>query len=72
MQVPPKENLEGIRQSLEKGKNENVTIKVFEGLNHLFQKSATGATSEYATLEETFNEEVMKFVADWMINFDKK
>ena len=68
LQVTSKENLEGIRQCLKKANNKNVTIKEFKGLNHLFQKTETGAPSEYATLEETFNEEMMKFVADWMNN----
>ena len=66
LQVTAKENLEGIRQSLKKSNNTNVTIKEFKGLNHLFQKTTTGAPSEYATLEETFNEEVMIFVSDWI------
>ena len=67
LQVTSKENLEGIKNSLAKAGNKNVTIKEFEGLNHLFQKTETGAPSEYAKLEETFNEEAMKFVSDWIL-----
>ena len=48
--------------------NKNVTIQEFKGLNHLFQKTETGAISEYATLEETFNEDVMIFLINWMNN----
>ena len=68
LQVTSKENLEGIRQSLKKANNKNTTIKEFKSLNHLFQKTKTGAPSEYATLEETFNEEVMSFVSEWINN----
>jgi pimeloyl-ACP methyl ester carboxylesterase len=67
LQVTSKENLEGIRNSLAKAGNKNVTIKEFKGLNHLFQKAETGAPSEYTKIEETFNEEAMKFVSDWIL-----
>jgi len=67
MQVTPKENLEGIKSSLANAGNKNVTIKEFKSLNHLFQKSETGAPSEYPKLEETFNEEAMKLVSDWIL-----
>ncbi len=67
LQVTSKENLEGIKNSLAKARNKNVTIKEFKGLNHLFQKAETGAPSEYAKIEETFNEEAMKFVSDWIL-----
>ena len=67
LQVTAKENLEGIRMSLEKAGNKNVVIKEFKGLNHLFQKTETGAPSEYATLEETFNKEMMQFVSEWIL-----
>lgn len=67
LQVTSKENLEGIKNSLAKAGNKNVMIKEFKGLNHLFQKAETGAPSEYAKLEETFNEEAMKFVSDWIL-----
>ncbi|MFK8006819.1 MAG: alpha/beta hydrolase family protein [Saprospiraceae bacterium] len=67
LQVTSKENLEGIKSSLKKAGNKNVTIKEFKGLNHLFQETKTGAPSEYAKLEETFNEEAMKYVSDWIL-----
>ena len=66
LQVTPKENLAGIEEALKKAGNQHVTIKEFKQLNHLFQMSQTGAASEYATLEETFNEEAMAFVVNWL------
>ena len=67
LQVTSKENLEGIKNSLAKAGNKNVTIKEFKGLNHLFQKTETGAPSEYAKLEETFNKDAMRFVSSWIL-----
>ncbi len=67
LQVTSKENLEGIRKSLKRAKNKNVTIHEFPSLNHLFQKTKTGAPSEYETLEETFNKEAMDYVSNWIL-----
>jgi pimeloyl-ACP methyl ester carboxylesterase len=71
LQVLPNSNLSGIKKSLEKAGNKNYVIKEFEGLNHLFQMSETGAPSEYGAIEETFNEEALEFILDWVVNFDK-
>lgn len=65
-QVTAKENLAGIEKALKKGGNTNFTIEELEGLNHLFQKAKTGSGTEYAQIEETFNEGAMKIVADWI------
>jgi len=67
LQVTAKENLDGIKKGLEKANNKKVTIKEYKGLNHLFQKTETGAPSEYASLEETFSEEVMEDVGKWIL-----
>ncbi len=67
LQVPPKENLEAIENALKKGGNDQYTIHELKGLNHLFQHSETGAPSEYAQIEETFAEEAMKIVSDWIL-----
>ncbi len=63
-QVLPKLNLNGIKSALKN--NKDVTIKELEGLNHLFQKCKTGALDEYAKIEETFNEDVMKIIVNWI------
>lgn len=66
LQVPAKVNLEGIAAALKKGGNQQVTIIEFPDLNHLFQKTTTGLPSEYGDLEETFSEEVMQKVTEWI------
>ncbi len=63
-QVLPKLNLSGIKSALKH--NKDVTTIELEGLNHLFQKCKTGALSEYAQLEETFNEDAMKIITNWI------
>lgn len=66
LQVPPKENLEAIRQALAKGGNENVTIAELPNLNHLFQECKTGSPDEYAAIEQTFAPTALKLVSDWI------
>ena len=68
LQVSSKENLEGIRNSLAKASNKKVTVHEFKGLNHLFQQTETGAPSEYASLEETFNVEAMEYISKWILD----
>jgi fermentation-respiration switch protein FrsA (DUF1100 family) len=49
----PVENLGGIVAALHEGGNRKVESAILPALNHLFQTAATGAESEYATIEET-------------------
>ena len=66
LQVLHEPNLAGIAQALKDGGNERVTVKVFSGLNHLFQHSKTGRVSEYGQIEETFAPEALEYVTDWV------
>lgn len=67
LQVPSQDNLQAIEKALRRGGNPDYTIHEFPGLNHLFQTATTGSMTEYATIEETFNEAAMQFVADWIL-----
>ncbi|MHC4320278.1 MAG: alpha/beta hydrolase family protein, partial [Planctomycetota bacterium] len=67
LQVPWKENLEAIREALERGGNEDVTARELPGLNHLFQHAETGLVLEYGRLEETFSVEVLELMATWIL-----
>lgn len=64
-QVPAKPNLEAIRAAT--SSNYDVTIVELPGLNHLFQSSATGAPSDYGTIEETFSPAALKLIGDWIL-----
>jgi fermentation-respiration switch protein FrsA (DUF1100 family) len=66
MQVPPKENLEAIRNALAKGGNKKVTTIELPGLNHLFQECKTGSPAEYATIEQTFSPTALAEVLKWI------
>lgn len=66
LQVPPKENLSAIENALIKGGNNNITIKEFPNLNHLFQEAQTGSPTEYATIEQTFSPDALKEITNWI------
>lgn len=67
LQVPPGQNLPAIEAALKSGGNDRVTVKELPGLNHLFQHCKTGAPSEYASIEETFDPATMALMADWIV-----
>lgn len=47
--------------------NADVTVRVLPGLNHLFLPAATGAVSEYSTLETVdIGEDVLGVLRDWL------
>lgn len=66
LQVPYEANTGGIQQALEKGGNKQVTVKVFENMNHLFQYAETGNISEYEEIETTFEPEVLEVLSKWI------
>jgi len=68
LQVPSKENLTAIKNALKIGGNENVTIKEFPRLNHLFQECKTGLPNEYAKIEQTFSPIVLTEISNWILN----
>lgn len=64
VQVPSTMNLRGYHDYLPK--NSKTVLKEYEGVNHLFQKAKTGKVSEYAQIDETINEQVLKDIAEWI------
>jgi hypothetical protein len=67
LQVLPQLNVPEIRKALSQGDNEDVEIVELENLNHLFQACKTGAMSEYATIQETFNPAALTRIGDWIV-----
>lgn len=58
-------NAEALREmTTEKGDLFNIVT--YPDLNHLFQTAETGSVAEYATNPETFNEEVLDDIMNWM------
>ena len=61
-------NLEAIRAELPQDSRN--LIKEYDSLNHLFQHCATGAVTEYRSIEETVSAELLADLAGWIsMNF---
>lgn len=71
LQVPAKENLSKIEESLKIAGNKNYKIVELPGLNHLFQNCKTGSPKEYGEIEETFSVEALKIIRDWITEVTK-
>ena len=69
-QVPAAKNLEAIENALAEGGNVNVTVKLFPGLNHLFQHAGSGLPDEYSKIEETISPEVLTLIAEWIASIN--
>lgn len=57
-------NIKSIRSGLEN--NKNADIRIYPGLNHLFQHCETGLVNEYSQIEETISPEVLEDIAAWI------
>jgi hypothetical protein len=66
VQVYSKDNLAGVEKAMKKAKNTQYKTMELKGLNHLFQKCIFGSPNFYGKNEETFNEDAMKIVAEWI------
>lgn len=66
LQVDPSLNLPAIEAALTKGGNQDFTVKLLPGLNHLFQTCTSGAVSEYGEIEETIAPQVLEIVTAWL------
>ena len=66
LQVLAGQNIPLIEKALSDGGNQQVTTRIFPGLNHLFQHAKTGAVSEYGQIEETMATEVLQLISDWI------
>ena len=63
-QVLSSSNLAVIRDNLQW--KEGDIVREYEGLNHLFQHSKTGAVAEYIKLEETISPEVLNDITTFV------
>ncbi len=66
VQVIASSNLPAIEKSLKKGGNNDVTVVEVKDVNHLFQHCTTGLPKEYCDIEETFSEDALKTIGDWL------
>ena len=66
LQVLSKDNLPVIKANLPH--NEKHLIKEYDSLNHLFQRCTPVTALNYGGIEETISEEVLRDVADWILD----
>ena len=64
LNVPAEFNMQSLQNGLPH--NSKNVIKIYPGLNHLFQHSPTGNPMDYVNIDETMSEEVMNDVCTWM------
>jgi uncharacterized protein len=60
IQINAEINTKAIAEALKKGENESFKIKIYEGLNHIFQTAQTGTQSEYMYIQESISQEVLE------------
>lgn len=65
-QVLASQNQRVMESILAEAGNTNVTTKVFEKSNHLFQEAKTGSPQEYAFLKKEFDPEFLPFLSKWL------
>jgi pimeloyl-ACP methyl ester carboxylesterase len=66
VQVPPAQSVPPMEAAFRAAGNRDATIRVFPGLNHLFQHAETGLIAEYGRIEETLAPEVLQAIAEWI------
>lgn len=64
VQVIAESNIGSLRELLKD--SDNVKLKTYPGLNHLFQHCTTGLPDEYMKIEETISTEVLNDITDWI------
>jgi pimeloyl-ACP methyl ester carboxylesterase len=67
LQVTPEQNVLPMREALHISGNKDWLIVQIPGLNHLFQKCETGLPTEYAAIEKTLDDSVLKTVSNWLV-----
>jgi len=67
VQVPCRENLQGIKAALKAAGNDDCTTRAMADLNHMFQTAVTGAPSEYVQIAETVAPAALQTVTDWAL-----
>lgn len=66
IQVPPVSNQAGFAQNFSKKSKPQSKAIVVDGKNHLFQNCLSCTVLEYGELEETFSEDVLILMRDWI------
>ena len=65
-QVPAEQNIPAYEAAFAKAGNKDATVRVLDGLNHLFQPAKTGMLDEYQTIETTIDPAALNMIRDWL------
>jgi len=71
LQVPSKMNLEAIATYCNPSAGKIKEIKALDGLNHMFQPSATGSPNEYGSNEITFDNKAIQEILNFLDRITK-
>ena len=66
LQVAAATNIGGMEVIFASSENEDVTLKILPGLNHLFQQSESGLPDEYGRINQTFAPQALLIISDWI------
>jgi pimeloyl-ACP methyl ester carboxylesterase len=66
-QVPEKLNRPAMIEALERGGNQDYTVKIFPEANHLYVRANTGSPSEYDNLAKEFVPGFLDGMSDWIL-----
>lgn len=66
VQVSSKDNLSAIKRYLNNSKVKGYDVYELQGLNHLFQHCRKCSYNEYGEIEETFANEALLLIGDWI------
>lgn len=67
LQVLSYQNVPALKEIVSKYGLKDVEIHEMDGLNHLFQHAVTGNPTEYGDISETFSEEALEIVGEWIL-----
>lgn len=66
LQVPPDQNVKPMRTALQESPSPDATVRVLDGLNHIFQPAETGLPSQYSQIETTMAPRALETVSEWI------
>ena len=66
LQVPAGQNVGPMRAALQASPSDDATVRVLDGLNHLFQPAETGLPSEYAQIDTTMAPTALETISAWI------
>ena len=64
--VSPELNAGPVQRALSESANEDVTVRVFNGINHWFQPADSGLPAESSSIETTIAPELLEAITSWM------